>query len=72
MIVVERGRIVAVGGRNDVAVPAAAQRIDCAGAVIVAGFQNSHVHFTEDHWTDAARQPDSVTSTDCGRANDAW
>jgi imidazolonepropionase-like amidohydrolase len=57
VIVVERGRIVAVGGRNEVAIPAAAQRIDCAGAVIVAGFQNSHVHFTEDHWTDAGRQP---------------
>lgn len=57
VVVVERGRIVAVGGRNEVAVPAGAQRIDCAGAVIVAGFQNSHVHFTEDHWTDAARQP---------------
>jgi imidazolonepropionase-like amidohydrolase len=57
VVVVERGRIVAVGGRNEVAIPAAAQRIDCAGAVIVAGFQNSHVHFTEDHWADAARQP---------------
>jgi imidazolonepropionase-like amidohydrolase len=25
--------------------------------VVVAGFQNSHVHFTEEHWLDAARQP---------------
>jgi imidazolonepropionase-like amidohydrolase len=57
VIVVERGRIVAVGGHNEVAIPAAAQRIDCAGTVIVAGFQNSHVHFTEAHWADAARQP---------------
>lgn len=57
VIVVERGRIVAVGGRDTVPVPAAARKIDCAGAVVVAGFQNSHVHFTEDHWTDAARQP---------------
>jgi len=57
VIVVERGRIVAVGARDAVPIPASAKRIDCAGAVIVAGFQNSHVHFTEDHWTDAARQP---------------
>ncbi len=57
VIVVERGRIVAVGGRAEVAIPASAQRIDCAGAAIVAGFQNSHVHLTEDHWANAARQP---------------
>ena len=57
VIVVERGRIVAVGARNEVVIPASAQRIDCAGAAIVAGFQNSHVHFTEEHWTNAARQP---------------
>jgi imidazolonepropionase-like amidohydrolase len=32
------------------------QRIDCAGLVVVAGFQNSHVHFTEEKWTDAGAQ----------------
>jgi imidazolonepropionase-like amidohydrolase len=57
VIVVERGRIVAVGGRDAVTIPHSAQRIDCAGAVIVAGFQNSHVHFTEEQWADAVRQP---------------
>jgi imidazolonepropionase-like amidohydrolase len=57
VIVVERGRIVAVGGRDEVTIPAAARRIDCTGAAIVAGFQNSHVHFTEEHWANAARQP---------------
>src|SRR5262245_18656119 len=57
VIVVERGRIAAVGGRDAVPIPAAARRIDCAGAVIVAGFQNSHVHFTEEHWANAAGQP---------------
>lgn len=31
--------------------------------VVTAGFQNSHVHFTEAKWTDAAHQP-AATLTD--------
>ncbi|MGO9520475.1 MAG: amidohydrolase family protein, partial [Candidatus Korobacteraceae bacterium] len=31
--------------------------IECAGRVVVAGFWNSHVHFTEDAWRDAATAP---------------
>ena len=29
----------------------------CSGGVITAGFQNSHVHFTESKWNDAPKQP---------------
>jgi imidazolonepropionase-like amidohydrolase len=56
-VVVAGGKVVVVGKRADVAVPAGATTIDCHGLVIVAGFQNSHVHFTEEKWTDAAHQP---------------
>ncbi len=56
-VVVAGGKVVAVGKRAEVAVPAGATTIDCKGLVIVAGFQNSHVHFTEEKWTDAAHQP---------------
>jgi len=49
------GRIVAVG--TDVAVPADARVVSGDGRFLVAGFWNSHVHFTEPHWRRAARAP---------------
>src|SRR5438132_985712 len=52
-VVVESGRITAVGPSSRVRIPTAAKVIDCAGLLVVAGFQNSHVHFTEKKWTDA-------------------
>ena len=56
VLIVADGRVVAVGPRGKVVVPAGAVAIDCAGTVIFAGFQNSHVHFTEEKWVDAAHQ----------------
>ena len=47
VIVVTDGVITAIGSRNDVSVPTDARIIDCAGKTIVAGFWNSHVHFTQ-------------------------
>jgi imidazolonepropionase-like amidohydrolase len=58
-IVIVGGRIREVGPRGRVTVPTGATIIDCTGLVVVAGFQNSHVHFTEDKWTDASAQPAS-------------
>jgi imidazolonepropionase-like amidohydrolase len=54
-VLIHDGKIVAVG--KDVDVPKSAYIIECAGRVIVAGFWNSHVHFTEDAWRDAATAP---------------
>jgi imidazolonepropionase-like amidohydrolase len=31
--------------------------LDCRNLIVVAGFQNSHVHFSEPHWIGAATQP---------------
>ncbi len=59
IVIVKSGRIEAVGSAERVAVPTDARFIDCRGLVIVAGFQNSHVHFTEEKWTDASGQPAS-------------
>ena len=56
VVVVRGGRIVAVGAAAT-AVPTEATRLDCEGLFVVAGFQNSHVHFTEGKWEDAARLP---------------
>src|SRR5207249_7579573 len=57
VVIVAGTRIAAVGPRRSVRVPANADAIDCHGAVVTAGFQNSHVHFTEPKWNDADKQP---------------
>ncbi len=56
-VVIRGEKIEAVGRMGTLAVPTDAKQIDCKGAVITAAFQNSHVHFTEQKWTDAATQP---------------
>jgi imidazolonepropionase-like amidohydrolase len=58
-IFIDRGKIVAVGPRDKIAIPAGTRTLDCTGLVITAGFQNSHVHFMEAHWNDPAHQPAS-------------
>jgi imidazolonepropionase-like amidohydrolase len=58
VVMVEDGRITAAGPRSQVALPAGIKIIDCTNLTIVAGFQNSHVHFTDDRrWADAAARP---------------
>ncbi len=57
VIVIENGKIAAVGQRASVKVPNGAQRIDCTGLTITAGFWNSHVHFTEHKWERAGAIP---------------
>jgi imidazolonepropionase-like amidohydrolase len=57
VVVVESGKVRAVGRRGDVVIPPGALTLDCAGATVSAGFWNSHVHFTQPVWNDAARAP---------------
>jgi len=59
-VVVANGKILSVGARGDIVVPRNSTRLDCSGMVITAGFQNSHVHFTEAKWADAAHQPAAI------------
>jgi imidazolonepropionase-like amidohydrolase len=54
VIVATNGVITAIGSRSDVQIPADISVIDCSGKTIVAGFWNSHVHFTEGPWRNAA------------------
>jgi imidazolonepropionase-like amidohydrolase len=63
MVVVHGEKIEAVGQTGTLTIPAGAKQIDCKGAVITAAFQNSHVHFTEPKWTDAATQPAEKLTT---------
>jgi imidazolonepropionase-like amidohydrolase len=57
VIIATNGVITAIGSRSDVQIPADARVIDCTGKTIVAGFWNSHVHFTEGPWRNAGTAP---------------
>src|SRR5215472_11638548 len=53
VIVASDDLISAVGAQGTVQVPQDARVIDCAGKTVVAGFWNSHVHFTGPLWINA-------------------
>lgn len=57
VVVTSGGAITAIGRRREVQIPADARVIDCTGKTIVAGFWNSHVHFTQEPWRNAATAP---------------
>jgi imidazolonepropionase-like amidohydrolase len=57
IIVTANGVIAAIGGRSDAQIPSDARIIDCTGKTVVAGFWNSHVHFTQAVWKNAGSAP---------------
>ena len=57
VVVTTNGVITAIGSRSEVKIPNDARVIDCTGKTVVAGFWNSHVHFTQPVWTNAATAP---------------
>jgi imidazolonepropionase-like amidohydrolase len=57
VIIATNGVITAIGSRSEVRIPADIRVIDCSGKTIVAGFWNSHVHFTEPVWLNAGHAP---------------
>ena len=59
-VLVKDGKIVAVGKR--VQIPSTYEVLRCEGCAIVAGFWNSHVHFTEPKWDAADKQPSATLS----------
>ncbi|MGC1105775.1 MAG: amidohydrolase family protein [Candidatus Acidiferrales bacterium] len=63
VVIIQDGKIAAVGSRRHVPVTEGAGMLDCHGMFIMAGFQNSHVHFTEPKWNHAEQLPaDQLTS----------
>ena len=54
-VVIRHGTIAAVG--QHLRTPKDIKTIDCSGCVVLAGFWNSHIHFMEPKWNDAAHQP---------------
>jgi imidazolonepropionase-like amidohydrolase len=57
VVLIEGGKIAAVGGRGSIGIPESGRAVDCAGCTITAGFWNSHVHFFERKWANAAEIP---------------
>ena len=57
VVIVHDGKIESVGKQGERHERGSAQVLDCRGKVIVAGFWNSHVHFTEPVWEDAGHAP---------------
>ena len=57
VVVTANGVITAIGSRSDVQIPSDARVIDCTGKTVVAGFWNSHVHFTQAVWNNAGSAP---------------
>lgn len=63
VILIRDGKIAAVGTRAQVHIPEGTGTLDCSGMYVMAGFHNSHVHFTEPKWNNAAQLPaDQLTS----------
>lgn len=56
VVLMRGGRIVAAGPKGAVAVPQGTRELGCAGGTVVAGFQNSHVHFMGPPYGRAAQQ----------------
>ena len=62
-VVIAGAKIRSVAGTSGARMPGATARApECNGGVIVAGFQNSHVHFTSDEYLDAGHQPAEALS----------
>lgn len=60
VVMITAGRIAAVGPPDKVPVPDGTPTLHCDGFAVVAGFQNSHVHFTDQaRWANAASKPAS-------------
>jgi imidazolonepropionase-like amidohydrolase len=56
-VLMKDGRILAVGPEDSIATRGAPELAACDGGVATAGFQNSHVHFTEPKFSDAGNRP---------------
>ena len=67
VVVIENGRISAVGQGDTMRVPDGIATLECSGSTITAGFWNSHVHFFENQWADAASIPARGSRISCGR-----
>jgi imidazolonepropionase-like amidohydrolase len=57
VVIIRNGRIDAVGAKSAIALPTGMPVLDLTGLTLVAGFWNSHVHFSEAKWAPAETRP---------------
>lgn len=57
VVLIQDGKFAAVGSAASTPIPKGTPTLDCTGLTITAGFWNSHVHFFERKWTNAAGIP---------------
>ena len=57
VVITSNGVITAIGSHSEVQILSDARVIDCTGKTVVAGFWNSHVHFTQAVWKNAGTAP---------------
>ena len=55
VVLIRSGKITAVG--RHIPIPSNIPHLECDGCVVLPGFWNSHVHFMESKWIDAAHLP---------------
>jgi imidazolonepropionase-like amidohydrolase len=57
VVIVQNGKLVSVGEAGEIRIPRGIRTIDCSGKTLVAGLWNTHVHFIEAKWNNAANVP---------------
>ena len=70
VILLEDGRIRAVGSRHDVKIPAGARRFDARGKFVLPGLWDSHAHFEQVEWGPLYLAAGITTARDCGNEFD--
>jgi imidazolonepropionase-like amidohydrolase len=53
VLLLRAGKIAAIGARDAIKPPQGVRELECQGGVITAGYQNSHVHFTGEQFSNA-------------------
>jgi imidazolonepropionase-like amidohydrolase len=66
VVVLERGRIAAVGPRDRITIPADATRIDVQGKTLLPGLWDMHAHFEQVEWGPLYLAAGVTTVRDCG------
>src|SRR6185436_9258055 len=70
VVVVDGGKIIAVGPRSKVSVPAGARTIDAAGNTLLPGLWDMHAHFEQVEWGPVYLAAGITTVRDCGNELD--
>ncbi|HEX3943490.1 MAG TPA: amidohydrolase family protein [Rhizomicrobium sp.] len=71
-VLIQNGRLAAVGLSGAVKIPKNAKRLDVAGAVVTAGFWNSHVHLMTPPLLNAAKRTDAELTRELTQMLTRW